>query len=209
MAQGYFTWPPNDIRPEEIFGHHFEGLDRVRTENCCYIVFDKTLKAFKIMGRAENVPQALCRLRAITFQIAARQADSLPVRLFRRPRSKFVPSRLYLIDCIFPQVIHPKPFEDTRLKTGKRLRAGALIVGDVAYESVLKEQTTTNHRTIRNNIMQAVSKSRFFWGNVELRARLGTFSPMVFKDSVTGTYELADFESMVADPRFLAKVTNE
>lgn len=176
-AIGSFLWPVQEYRPAEVLGKAYEALDPIRVDTRCYIVFRAERVCFEIMSRSkdlergcQNVQDALLRLRATCFQIAARQI--VPIKAFllqwKEADLGHVPSHVKL-----EVYHHPQPITSTSPgRIGKSLRSQGSNTDSGALQ-LAEHLPFINAKKLRESIMTLLGKLRYFRGSVLMRIRLG------------------------------------
>lgn len=105
-CQATFAWPVDSIKakPQEILGNSFEALDPVRMEQLCHITCDRSSSLFKIQGNdAHNVKEAVKRLRAVYYQVVARNVHC-ETQYVKQPRGALSKPEVELVSVMDPKL---------------------------------------------------------------------------------------------------------
>lgn len=195
--QGIFEWRANYDSPEEVLGRNLEACDAIRTKLACYITLDSMQKTLKVAGdKPENVKQAIKRLRGTFFQAVARDRAS-------QSQPKFLITKSQAID---PEAeVEMTPFLSSHEQGSKSTlqdRDGKNVEGarPCLVDHVLDDSHTFSREkdvaAVKKVIERALPTLQNFQGNLEMRARLGTF---VLKKYRKGMHSFEDFQNMLED----------
>lgn len=194
---GYFYWPNEHYRPDEILGPSYEALDPIRMQCSCYILHEDGM--FQVMGKTEGVQNALDRLRKTLFQIRAREIAS--VELYLLDSAAEIPARVVLREYKQPHVLLSDDNREGRVLYSPR--------ADEVSGYYDQHQRTAELEVIRRSVILTVKKLHYYRGSVQLRIRLGTFIATRYIAASNGTYDIESFRAMINDSRFHGQVTRE
>lgn len=167
-AIGSFLWPVIEYRPDEILGAAYEALDPIRMDTNCHIVFKKEKACFEVMGGAENVRQALMRLRKTCFQVTARQVVPVRTYLLEWKKTADIPTHVKL-----QQYHQPKPTTaETHATIATSVRGQGSTIDSTKLE-LAPRLRAINTKKIRDLIMSVLRKLRYYRGSIQMRVRLG------------------------------------
>lgn len=207
-AIGTFYWPMQEYQPHEVLGSNYEALDPIRMECSCYVVFQKSIPGFEVMGGIDDVKNALIRLRKACFQIAARQIA--PVRkyflLFDDVNGE-IPSAVVL------QGFEPLKVIATNGSTVQQPPAKSPRSGNDNENGPIEQEVRT--KSIRDvkisgrSIMLMLAKLHYYRGHIKFRIRLGTFLATHYMSAEDDTYAIDDFQEMLKQSPFRGEVTHE
>lgn len=202
-AIGSFHWPIEEYRPADILGKSYEALDPVRMDLSSYVVFLPDKAVFQVMGKQENVLEALLRLRRTCFQIAARQVAPVRTYLLHWPADDSVPSQVQLKSYDYPAVISGHQGASSTLSNWPR------AAGETEYRSLLETQTGVGELQLCQSVLKMLAKMKYYRGFIQMRIHLGSFLASQFMPPSSGLYKLEDFENMLQETQFEGTVTQE
>lgn len=204
-AIGTFHWPTQEYRPEDVLGRSYEALDPIRMDCACYIVFERDISSFHLMGDGVNVKQALLRMRKVCFQVAARQLPSV--------RSYF----LHLQDDCIPSHVSLAPYVHTKkaqatgddsIEVGQSPR-GEGTVEDEETRRALILQSSSGTKHAKRRLMTTLQRLHYYCGHLGMRVRLGRFIATQYRLPQDGMYSIEDFQDMLQQSQFAGDVTPE
>jgi hypothetical protein len=208
-AIGTFHWPATSYKPEEALGNNYEAFDPIRMDCSCYVVYLKETNVFRVMGKPKSVLEALQRIRATCFQIAAKQFISVRQYLLYWPEPELTPDYVYLEDYEPPSsVLEPG------VKTAIALRKAPACDETKADKAVAQQAEVRTHKNtdrLRTIVHKALSRLHHYRGHIQVRIRLGKFLVNRYREpGEYGVYDLQpEFESMLQASQFSGEVTQE
>lgn len=171
---GYFLWPVDEIRPEDLLGPSFEAFDPLRMSFNTYILFDAKLEAFKVMAdQAEMVENAMLRIEGTFKEFVARCNAAITVYMVERPDEMSLRKDVQMVK----KSLSPSEHAQVPSLAGDRLEPSELVKWSGDTKSVEEEQLFSFHE----NIEMALSRLRFFRGRVHMRVLLGTFALTTYR----------------------------
>lgn len=176
----------------------------------CYIVYDTQKSHIKVMGKCEDVQKALCRIRAVCYQVAARQVPPTTSYLLHWSDTASIKPDVRLVDYIKPIIVHPQTIQQPDAAATIAATGDPAAWEELAQrQSSLESQTRLNARKLKDRVIHILKKVKYYKGNLTMRARLGTFVLGIFQMKGDGVYQLSDFEDMLTEPIFTGIVTDE
>ena len=188
---GYFLWPVDEIRPEELLGSSFEAFDQIRMLHCAYIVFDNPHSAFKIMSdNMDGVKDAIQRIQGTMKEYVARSSQDIVLHVIEAPSSADMRKDIKTSELSNPD------FEGARIPvlTGARLPQNELV----RWEKQRQKMTDEQFDKMRNAIRKGFSRLRYFRGRIRMRVLLGTFALTTFRRLPEGV-ESIPFDRFLGD----------
>lgn len=191
---GYFLWPVDEIRPEDLLGPSYEAFDPIRIDYDSYIVFDNQLSLFKILTNKRNaVQETMKRIEGTMKEFVARNGRKIVVHMVERPDPQRMRSKVMLIEgpdfggqsrenCKIP------------LLTGEPL-APAQLVQWKKNVKVAEEYQFAQWRFLIGKVLKRLHVYR---GRIQMRVLLGTFALMQFRRWPAGVDSI-QFESFLKD----------
>ena len=180
--QGYFLWPIEEVRPDDLLGPSCEAYDPIRTYNHSHIIFEPNLSSFKVLSNKEAAVQnALQRIEGTMREYVARSG------------------KLYCSHMVqLPWV--PNASKDVKMLAGSAgkipLLTGGTITGKGVEEYLaLKKRTdSSNHKRMRHALRRIVLRLPFYRGQVRMRVVFGTFTLSTFRwPGQAATVPLSEF----------------
>lgn len=171
---GYFLWPVDEIRPEELLGNSFEAFDQIRMLHCAYIVFDNPHSAFKIMSdNMDGVKDAIQRIQGTMKEYVARSSQGIVLHVIEAPSSTDMRKDIKTSDLTNPD------FEGARIPvlTGAKLRQNELVQWEKQRQKMIDEQFDKMRIAVRKGF----SRLRYYRGRIRMRVLLGTFALTTFR----------------------------
>ncbi|KAI5244515.1 hypothetical protein E4T43_03775 [Aureobasidium subglaciale] len=193
-TMGLFVWPSEEYAPDKELGQrNFERLDPIRIEHDCIIDYDVSRSSFVVKGSANDVQQALSRIKGLLCKAVA---QNTPVQ------------RLYLVQNDCQKVI----LRDHALSVVEECGSKPPLRSAKAVKSVgakLRPDDIILHaKQIKDRVMQTLSKVHWHQGYIDFRVHLGTLILTNFKPFES--IDLPDYKEMLADSyNFRGKVTDE
>ena len=168
--QGYFLWPSDEVKPEDLLGPNCEAFDPIRTYNHSHIVWEPQLSCFKILSNVEAAMQnALERIEGTMKEWAARSSTTYAFNLIQPPEvSTMCESVRTLSGPTLEGSIKPSrvPIMTGNHPVGVSLRA---------LRTEGKNLETTNRRKMQISLRKVLERLQFFRGRVRMRVQFGTF----------------------------------
>lgn len=193
---GYYLWPVNEIRPEDLLGPSFEAFDPLRMSFNTYILFDAKLEAFKVMADgAEMVEKAMLRIEGAFKEFVARSNAATTVYMVERPDEMSVRKDVQMVK----KSLSPSEHAQVPSLAGDRLEPSELVKWSADTKPVEEEQIFSFHE----NIETGLSRLRFFRGRVHMRVLLGTFALTTYRRWPEGVTSIP-FERFIEDIKLSA-----
>lgn len=189
---GYFLWPVDEIRPEELLGPNFEAFDQIRMFHCAYIVFDSQYSCFKIMSdNMDGVKDALMRIQGTMKEYVARSSQDIVLHVIEAPNSTDMRKDIKTADAL----CGPN-FEGARipLLTGAKLTPSELATWESQRRKMVEEQFEKTRAAIRKGL----SRLRYYRGRIRMRVLLGTFALTTFRRLPEGVSSIP-FDKFLGD----------
>ena len=167
---GYFLWPANEVKPEELLGTNCEAFDPIRTYNHSHIVWEPQLSCFKVLSNVEAAMQnALERIEGTMKEWAARSSTTYNFNLVQPPEVSTLGENVKTVSG---------PTLDGRIKPSRiPIMTGNHPVGDSlrALTAEGKVLETTNKQKMQTSLRKVLERLQFFRGRVRMRVHFGTF----------------------------------
>ena len=193
---GYYLWPVNEIRPEDLLGPSFEAFDPLRMSFKSYILFDAKLEAFKVMGdQAEWVENAMLRIEGAFKEFVARSNAATTVYMVERPDEMTVRKDVQIVKIS----LSPSEHAQVPSLAGDRLEPSELVKWSGDTKPVEEEQLFSFHEKIETGL----NRLRFFRGRVHMRVLLGTFALTTYRRWPEGVTSIP-FERFIEDIKLSA-----
>lgn len=193
---GYYLWPVNEIRPEDLLGPSFEAFDPLRMSFNSYILFDAKLEAFKVMAdQVERVEKVMLRIEGAFKEFVARSNAATTVYMVERPDELSVRKDVKMVK----KSLSPSEHAQVPSLAGDRLEPSGLVKWSADTKSVEEEQLSSFHENIENGL----NRLRFFRGRVRMRVLLGTFALTTYRRWPEGVTSIP-FERFVEDTKLSA-----
>ena len=167
---GYFLWPSDEVKPEDLLGTNCEAFDPIRTYNHSHIVWEPQLSCFKVLSNVEAAMQnALERIEGTMKEWAARSSTTYNFNLVQPPEVSTLGGNVKTISG---------PILDGSIKPSRvPIMTGNHPVGDSlralrAEGNVLE---TTNKQKMATSLRKILERLQFFRGRVRMRVQFGTF----------------------------------
>ena len=193
--QGYFLWPSDGLRPEELLGANSEAFDPIRTYNPSHIIFEPQISCFKILSNKENAMQnAIERIEGTIREYAARSSTTYAFNLVQPLEALSMRADVKTL---------PGPSPNSSGNPGLiPVLTGRSPAGDeiTAYQTVVEEIQASNQRKIRNSLRKILQRLPHFRGRLRMRVHFGTF--------VLDTIRWPGGTPTIPFTDFLASVTN-
>lgn len=171
---GYYLWPVNEVRPEDLLGPSFEAFDPLRMSFNAYILFDAKLETFKVMAdQAEEVENAMLRIEGAFKEFVARCNPATTVYMVERPDEMSLRKDVQMVK----KSLSPPEHAQVPSLAGDRLEPSELVKWFGDTKPVEEEHLLLFH----DNIETALSRLRFFRGRVHMRVLLGTFALTTYR----------------------------
>lgn len=185
---GFFLWPVDEIRPDDLLGPSYEAFDPIRMDYHSYILFDDQLSSFKILGSEKgSVERAMRRIKGTMIEFVARNNREITVHMVERPQARLMR-------------------ENVKMKEGKDehaiipVLAGTYLTSQKRAEWDRERKRVEDHQFAqwRQTIDKALKRLRYYRGHVRMRVLLGTFQLTTFRRLPKGTDSIT-FQKFVED----------
>jgi hypothetical protein len=189
---GYFLWPVDEIRPEELLGPSFEAFDQIRMFHLSYIVFDNQNSVFKIMSDNMNaVMQAIKRIQGTMKEYVARSSQEIVLHVIEAPSSADMRKEIKTSGGL-----RGTSLEGARipLLTGPGLQQNEIVQWEIQKKMMVDEQFEKTRIAIRKGL----SRIRYYRGRLRMRVLLGTFALTTFRRLPEGVSSIP-FERFIGD----------
>ena len=189
---GWFLWPVDEIRPEDLLGPSFEAFDHIRMLHCAYIVFDYQRSVFKIMSdKMDGVKDAIQRITGTMKEYVARSSQDIVLHMVEVPKA--VDMRK---DIKTSNVLSIPHFEGALipLLTGAKLTHDELANWEMQRGKLTDEQ----FEKTKNAILKGLSRTRYYRGRLKMRVLLGTFALTTFRRLPEGV-ESIPYDRFISD----------
>lgn len=189
---GYFLWPVDEIRPEELLGPSFEAFDQIRMLHCAYIVFDNQHSVFKIMSdNMDGVKDAIQRIQGTMKEFVARSSQDIVLHVIEAPSSTDMRKEIKTSSGL-----NSPDFEGARipLLTGAKLAQHELAKWEIQRRKLTDEQ----FEKMRIAVRKGFSRLRYYRGRIKMRVLLGTFALTTFRRLPEGV-ESIPFDRFLGD----------
>lgn len=190
-CMGYFLWPVDEIRPEELLGPSFEAFDQIRMLHCAYIVFDNQHSVFKIMSdNMDGVKDAIQRIQGTMKEYVARSSQDIVLHVIEAPSAN------EMRKDIKTSGLNDPDFEGARIPvlTGAKLPQNELV----KWENQRKRMTDEQFDKMRIAVRKGFSRLRYYRGRIRMRVLLGTFALTTFRRLPEGV-ESIPFDRFLGD----------
>lgn len=187
-------WPSQDYPPDKELGQrNFDVLNDIRKEYHCYIEYLAAKSAFIVKGSADDVPEAISRIKGVLCQTIAGQSQLKKLHLIQNTCGEVA-----LKDYAFPVASRHG------VLPGMRMTNIVHSIGASKDDGNL----SSNAKQIKDNVLQTLSKVRWHRGHIEMRLHLGTLTTQQDK-MFAGSTSLSDYEDIISDANFQATITEE
>lgn len=188
---GYYLWPVNEIRPEDLLGPSFEAFDPLRMSFNSYILFDAKLEAFKVMAdQAERVEKAMLRIEGAFKEFVARSNPATTMYMVERLDELSVRKDVKMVK----KSLSPSEHAQVPSLTGDMLESSELVKWSEDTKPVEEEQLFSFHEKIEKGL----KRLRFFRSRVRMRVLLGTFALTTYRRWPEGVTSIP-FERFIED----------
>lgn len=172
---GYFLWPVDEIRPEDLLGPSFEAFDSMRMRHCAYVVFDYHYSVFKIMSdNMDGVKDAISRITGTMKEAVARMNQGLVLHVIEAP----IPTDMRK-DIKISDGGHDSHSE----KAGIPILTGAQLTQHELpeWEIQRREMIDGQFEKTRATLQKGLSRLRLYRGSIKMRVLMGTFALTTFR----------------------------
>ena len=172
--QGYFLWPADEIRPQDLLGPSCEAYDSIRTYNHSHIMFEPTLSAFQIVANKEAAVQnALQRIEGTMREYVARSGKIYSSHMVQLPKVSGAKKEIEMV---------PGP-SNIGVLVKMPLFTGASLTGVEVQEYVREKKAidSSNQKRIRHALRKVILRLPFYRGQVRMRVVFGTFALSTFR----------------------------
>lgn len=190
---GYFLWPVDEIRPEDLLGPSYEAFDPIRIDYDSYIVFDNQYSLFKILTNAENaVQEAMKRIEGTMKEFVARTCQETVVHMVERPDPQLMRREVMLMEG--PSLGQSTSKAMIPLLTGEPLAPAQII----QWKREMKVAEEYQFAQWRHLIGKVVKRLHVYRGRIQMRVLLGTFALTTFRRLPDGVDSIL-FEKFLKD----------
>lgn len=190
---GYFLWPVDEIRPEDLLGPSYEAFDPIRIDYDSYIVFDNQYSLFKILTNAEDaVQEAMKRIEGTMKEFVARTCQEIVVHMVERPGPQLMRTKVMLMEGPSLGQSTSKPM--IPLLTGEPLAPAQII----QWKKEMKIVEENQFAQWRHLIGKMVKRLYVYRGRIQMRVLLGTFALTMFRRLPEGVDSIL-FEKFLKD----------
>lgn len=190
---GYFLWPVDEIRPEELLGPSYEAFDPIRMDYHSYILFNNQLSSFQILSHEVGaVKNAMKRIQGTMKEFVARNSREILVHMVEKPQARLMREGVKLKDVT--DMGQEMELAKIPLLTGKHLSPLGLADWD-------RERLQTEEHQFaywRQTLDKALKRLRHYRGHVRMRVLLGTFALTTFRRWPEGVNSIP-FQKFVKD----------
>ena len=173
---GYFLWPEDEVRAQELLGLSCEAFDSIRMDCRAHIVFESQLSAFKILSDDRMAMQdVIKRIEGTMREFVARNSRSI---------------RLHLVDPPTPAAMR----KEIKMLNGPLMRQGgsAMMLPVLAGENLGLDElkvwfddsqamSTRNKNRMQYALHKSIARLPYYRGRILMRVLLGTFALTVFR----------------------------
>lgn len=200
-----FHWPIDEYRPEEVLGRNYEALDPIRMDCACYIIFERNMSVFQLLGEIRPVKRALLRMRVICYQVAARQLT--PVRMYLL----HFPGESVSRNVSLTQYEHALVLDSTDEASGQLGQSphGEGLVLNEVLKKRFATKSSRNVKHIQQCLANIMPRLHYYRGHIELRIRLGRFLATRYMRPEEDVYSLEEYQDMIQQSQFAGEVTTE
>lgn len=189
---GYFLWPVDEIRPEELLGPSFEAFDQIRMFYLAYIVFDNQHSVFKIMSdNPDAVKTAITRIQGTMKEYVARSSQEIVLHVIEAPSSTDMRKEIKTSDGLSRTNLEGARIP---LLTGPGLDQNEIAQWEIQKKKMMDEQFEKTRIAIRKGL----SRIRYYRGRLRMRVLLGTFALTTFRRLPEGVSSIP-FERFLGD----------
>ena len=182
---GYFSWPVDEIRPDDLLGPSYEAFDPIRMAYHSYILFNNQLSAFQILSLEKDaVEHAMERIKGTMKEFVARNSREITMHMIERPQARLMRENVRM----------KEGHDMVPVLTGKHLAPSKLAEWDRERKRVEDHQFAQWRQTLD----RALKRLRYYRGHVRMRVLLGTFSLTSFRRWGEGIESIA-FPNFVKD----------
>ncbi len=202
---GIFSWPVEEVRPQDILGDGLEALDPLRMAYKCHIIFDDPHSVFRVLtDNLASVEKALPRFVGIMKEYIARTYRPITRYLVKPPGFsahrmdvKITPSQATGSAVDAPQVPMLTGMAMELETRGQWLKLSARRVAQ-------------NNLDIADALRRTILNLRFYRGQVRMRVHFGTFGLTVWRKHGTATsIPFEDFMKDLAEPQTKGRMIRE
>lgn len=190
---GYFLWPVDEVRPEDLLGPSYEAFDPIRIDYDSYIVFDNQLSLFKILTNEDMaVQKAMDRIKGTMKEFVARNHPERVMHMVERPDPQLMRSQVMLMDgpALGRSAEKPKiPF-----LSGESLGPAQMI----QWKNEIKVAEEYQFAHLRHTISKVIKRLHLYRGRIQMRVLLGTFALTTFRRWPEGVNSIS-FEKFLND----------
>ncbi|KAI9840141.1 MAG: hypothetical protein M1837_001902, partial [Sclerophora amabilis] len=209
---GFFLWPIAEFTPDAVLGSNSEALDPIRTENECYIKFDRGRSLFKILSHSQtHIEGALAQIRVTISEIVTRHLVPTKLYLLEPPR---LPD-LVKMEVAFSHS-NTLSFRETEIHGKDVARVIPLLEGAVVgqternhWEIFQPSLDASNEHCIRRALIEVLTNMRFYRGLIKIRAHFGIMSFETYKRPTEKNHSLQDFTSMIKNSQTVGELLKD
>lgn len=175
---GYFLWPVDEIRPEDLLGPSYEAFDWLRIRYDSYIVFDNQHSMFKILTNEEgNVNEVMKRIEGTMKEFAARNHREIVVHLVERPDPPRMRTNVMLMEGEGPAFGQSSEKAAIPLLCGEPLAPAQLV----RWKREVKAAEEYQFAQWRHLMAKVIKRLHLYRGRIQIRVLLGTFALTQFR----------------------------
>lgn len=204
--KGYFLWPVDEIRPEDLLGPSYEAFDKLRIDFDSYIVFDSQLSAFKILTNQENVVQGVMdRIEGTMKEFVARNSREIVVHMVERPGPQQMRSKVVLTEG--PALVHGQRKSKIPSLSGPSLAPAQRI----EWKKEVKVAEEVQFAQWRQLVGKMLKRIHVYRGRIQMRVLLGKFALTTFRRSLeeVGGIPFAEFVKVMEQPGTRGRMIKE
>lgn len=178
---GYFLWPVDEIRPEDLLGPSYEAFDPIRIDYDSHIVFDNQLSLFRILTNTDNaVQEVMRRIEGTMKEFVARNHREVIVHMVERPDAKRMRTKVMVMEG--PSLGRGQQKAKIPMLTGKLLASAQLI----EWKKEVKTTEEVQFAQWRHLIGKMIKRLHLYRGRLQMRVLLGKFTLTTFRRSLEG-----------------------
>ncbi|MCJ1269168.1 hypothetical protein MMC22_009057 [Lobaria immixta] len=178
---GYFLWPVDEIRPEDLLGPSYEAFDPIRIDYDSHIVFDNQLSLFKILTNTNNaVQEVMRRIEGTMKEFVARNRREVVVHMVERPDPRRMRSKVVVMEG--PSLGRGQQKAKIPMLTGKSLASAQLT----EWKKEIKTAEELQFVQWSHLTSKMIKRLRLYRGRLQMRVLLGKFTLTTFRRSLEG-----------------------
>lgn len=169
--QGYFLWPADEVKPEDLLGSNCEAFDPIRTYNRSHIVWEPHLSCFKILSNSEPAVQnAIERIEGTMREYAARSSTTYAFNVAHFPKGSSMREEV--------KALPGPPLSNSHKSSMIPVLTGRALVGDtlMTFTKERRELMASNKQQIQKALSKIIERLPRFRGRLRMRVHFGTFT---------------------------------